>query len=220
MLVSSYSQCMSSSCSECCSEHHYDLPVSRLDEAAQVAVFLGVLCRVIMGVSRAAADLILGLLGVIVAMVGRDSPSQSHVYTQIPTTAAAALAQFNLEGRTTVYANCSKCHCNYAPTYTSSSALPSYPSHCTNRPQPDSAECGEPLLRVGSDGTTKPIRTFVYHQLIDFLASLLARPDLEGIMDKCCDDTFVSVQRDWLPTMVTNPFEANYHFRTPLTPTL
>ena len=82
---------------------------------------------------------------------------------------------------------CPACHSIYMPTFQPGSVPPAYAKFCTNHPHPESAKCGEALLRQGNDGKATPIKPFVYHNFNDYVAGLLSRPDLEDAMDKSCD---------------------------------
>ena len=157
----------------------------------------------------------MGLIAIIVHLVFRNSPSNEtrHADTlaQIPSTITATLSKFNLDGQTTIYAVCPACHCTYKPDFNRNSSTPIYPERCSNKPQPESGECHEPLLEspVDSSPIRKPIKPFVYHHFHDYLAGLLSRPDLEQLMDKACDDLLESLGEP-IPTFVKDVFEAEY----------
>jgi hypothetical protein len=146
------------------------------DELVQVSMLLGVICVVIVGVSRRLGDFIMGLLNIILGLAAQRSGCE---LPKIPQNITTALGQFNLDGRTTTYAVCPLCHCTYKPNRASN-----YPEICTNVPVPDAGACGTRLLEAGSDGVLKPIKTFVYHSFNDYLAALLARGDIEEMMDQ------------------------------------
>ena len=168
-----------------------------------------------MGISRRGGDLIMGLISIVVHLVFRstkcDEAQHADILTQIPSTITAALSKLNLDGRTTIYAVCPACHCTYKPYFKHSSSTAIYPERCTNKPEPDSNECGEQLSQVACDGTQtmKPVKTFVYHHFHDYLAGLLARPDLKRAMDKSCDNLMESLGHP-APTFVTDVFEAEF----------
>ena len=136
-------------------DHHFEVPADRHNEIAQVCIFLGMVCSVIMGVSRRGGDLIMGLIAIIVHLVYRNGPSNEtrHADTlaQIPSTITAALSKLNLDGQTTIYAVCPTCHCTYKPVFNRNSSIPTYPERCSNKPQPESGECHEPLLESPVD---------------------------------------------------------------------
>ena len=196
-------------------DHHYEVPANRSNEIAQVCIFLGVVCSVIMGVSRRGGDLIMGLITIIVHLVFGSNPGNEtrHADTlaQIPSSITAALSKLNLDGKTTIYAVCPACHCTYKPHFNRNSLTPMYPERCVNKPQPESDECREPLLEAPADGspTMKLIKPFVYHHFHDYLAGLLSRPDLEQLMDEACDDVMESLSEP-IPTFVGDIFEAEY----------
>jgi hypothetical protein len=110
--------------------------------------------------------------------------SQPHT-NALPKTVTGALEAFALEGRTVTYAVCPACHCTYKPS--ADPNVTTYPRACTNQRLPERL-CGASLVKTLPDGRLRPIKIFVYHSFHDFLARLLARPDLEAIMDQRCDD--------------------------------
>src|SRR6266436_317065 len=136
----------------------------------------------------------MGLVAFIVHLVFINNPGNTtrhaDTLTQIPASIDAALSKLNLDGHTTIYAVCPACHCTY-------------------KPQPEYAECHEPLLVQDGSQTPKPIKTFVYHHFHDYLAGLLSRPDLEQLMDKSCDDLMESLNQP-RPTFVGDVFEAEF----------
>jgi hypothetical protein len=194
-------------------DYIYQSTVDRLDEIAQVSMFLGVVCTVIMGISRRAGDLVMGLVYLILQMAwtkGDGSVDLLHKNTlaQVPTTITAALSKFNLDGRVTIYAVCPACHCTYKPQYQLGSHTASYPERCTNRPKPEEEQCNEPLLQNASDNKI-PLKPFVYHDFNDYLGRLLSRKDIEQMLDKSCDDALKSLDHP-RPHFVRNIFDAEF----------
>lgn len=167
-----------------------------------------------MGVSRRAADLVMGLVSAAL-VAGFTSgnatitPTQEDILAQIPPTIESALGRFKLDCKTVTYAVCPTCHCNYKPSFASGSTTPQYPAFCDNIPEPGQT-CGERLLHdTDGNGCAKPLKTYVYHSFHDFLAGLLSRPDLELEMNKASDDFMRSAQEP-PPPYVADIFEAEY----------
>jgi hypothetical protein len=189
--------------------HHYELPINQCTPAAQVSVFLGVVCSVMMGISRSAGDLIMALLCVVLRLVssksdGSTDPIQSRTLSQVPQSIAQALAKFNLEGRTTVYAACPACHFTYEPCIVSGDSV--YPKHCTHRSTPGDEPCNEVLLR-NDVSRPSPLKPFVYHSFPDYLAGLISQHEQE--MDKVCDDCYESLDHP-APTVLRDVFDADF----------
>lgn len=166
-----------------------------------------------MGVSRRDGDFIMGIVTMILLQAfniggSRFSLQQENILAQLPQNITSALSKFNLDGQTTIYAVCPACHCTYKPQHKEGSSLPFYPARCTNKPQPESDECGVSLLESNTDGA-KPIKPFVYHSFHDYLAGLLSRKDLEEKMDKSCDD-FMEALSAPPPTFVNDILEAEF----------
>jgi hypothetical protein len=90
-------------------------PVNNLDEITQIILFLGVACRVIIGVSRSSCDLIMKIMSIILFLTFQRSDnglnsSHTNILKQIPMTSEGAEARFHINGKTVPYAVCS-CHC-------------------------------------------------------------------------------------------------------------
>jgi hypothetical protein len=167
-----------------------------------------------MGVIRRGGDLIMSLVAIIVHLVFQSNSvnetRQADTLAQIPPSITAALSKLNLDGQSTIYAICPTCHCTYKPSFNHDSSIPIYPKRCSNKPKPDSNECGELLLETLEDSQImKPIKPFVYHHFHDYLAGLLSRPDLEELMDKSCDDLMKSMDQP-APSFVKDVFEAEF----------
>ena len=92
-------------------DHHFSASISKLDVITQIAAFLGVVCTVIMGVSRRDRDLIMGLVNVILFLAFQqpDGILQSHhedIISEMPQSVNVALVKFDLNSHTTIYAVC------------------------------------------------------------------------------------------------------------------
>jgi len=83
-------------------DHHYQHPVDHCSDIAQVSLFIGVLCSVILSISRRAANLIMGLLFLVLRLAfmpaagGEMTILQWNTLKQIPTNITSALSRFNL----------------------------------------------------------------------------------------------------------------------------
>lgn len=182
---------------------------------AQIAMFIAVLCNVLMGVSRRLGDLILGLLTILLSSSLAESPQKQDytefILNQLPVTLDTALKKFNLTSKTVTYAVCPKCHKTYAPKFLPGSSMPIYPDKCDNYPDPDTL-CIANLHEYDKNGKQGSIcKSFVYNSFHDYLASLLAREDLEDLMDHACDDLMASIKRnDPLPDVLTGVFDAKF----------
>jgi hypothetical protein len=179
-------------------------------------MFLGVVCSVIMSISRRDGDLVIGLINIILFLAfqradGPMEPRHHDVIAQMPQSIHDALSKFDLESRVVIYAVCPACHCTYKPRYDEGSTYPIYDETCSNRPEPESDMCNESLLQVDEDGhrIMKPIKPFVYHDFHDYLASLLSRADLEKAMDESCDNLMQSCN-DPAPEYVKDIWEAEF----------
>ena len=116
-----------------------------------------------------------------------------HLLAQIPTNMNTALRRFNLIMRTTTYAVCPCCNAIFKPLGMSPDEL-MYPTCCSNRPLLGGDLCNVPLLHDSNDGHSTPIKSFVYHHFHDYMASLLAKPRFEDLLDKPCDNIMQDLQ--------------------------
>ena len=192
--------------------HHFHRPIDSRDDIAQVSIFLVVVNVVLLGASRRIGDFLLGLVSLIVNLVFKSVGSQAEVLrhrtsAQIPKSMKTALSYFNFQPNTTVYAVCTACNCTYKPVEETAEAL-KYPARCTNRPCLEDEPCGTVLVRDPDDGCQVPIKTFVYHHFHDYLAGLLARKELETLMDKSCDDLQQNLSQS--PTFLKDVWDAEF----------
>ena len=177
-------------------EHHFTSSICDSSCMVQLVVFIGVWFIGIVSGSRAHGDFLAALLSMGFYWASQPMNSQpmdihhQATISQMPTNIREALSQFNVESNTVVYAVCPNCHFTYAPQFALGDNTPKYPSHCTHQPTPESDVCGQPLLKCSQSDLHKPqpIKPFVYYSFHDYLAALLSCKDLEGLMDKACDD--------------------------------
>ncbi|KAG2048230.1 hypothetical protein BDR06DRAFT_831510, partial [Suillus hirtellus] len=107
---------------------HHDFPLDQCDEIAQVALFITVTCKVIMGVSKQACNFLLGLISIMLFLAfrrldGSLSSSHQNVLRQIPKSFDTALSRFHLTEKTVIYAVCPSCHCTYSPHHADGSTV-------------------------------------------------------------------------------------------------
>lgn len=190
-------------------EHHFNFPVDRLHPLSQASAFLGVVGKIVMGVSRPRADFLMDMTS-LVALLAAESvdgyldANRRKEIPQTPSTASAAMKLFKLDPVTTTYAACPTCNCTYPPITTPGSSSPVYPSTCSNFPSPDSVMCNTELLRSGT-----PIKPFLHYHFKDYLAGLLSSPTLERLMDDSSDAITRSLH-DPPPQFVSDILEAKY----------
>lgn len=180
---------------------------------AQIILFIAIVGNVFMGVSRRLGDLMLGLLIILIHQFfhfqGNGGSRKQDIIDQIPVTMASALKKFNLDFKTTIYAVCPDCHFTYAPRFLPGSDSPIYPSECLNNPTPESV-CNAKLLNDPADAASIQ-KSFVYHHFHDYVASLLARADLEDYIDQACDRVMESVnKKSSPPTFIKDFFDGEY----------
>ena len=179
---------------------------------AQLAMFIAIVCTVIMGLSRQMGNLILNLVNLTLRWAFKDpqenlTEHQSSILKRISTTVETVLSKFNLDGKTTVFATCPECHCTYTPFFQLGSNTSSYPATCSNRPYPDADVCGASLLdeALAKNGLTssKPTKPFLVYNFHDYLARL-AQKDLEDLMDRSCDNVMASIKKNEPPAYMSD----------------
>lgn len=117
------------------------------------------------------------------------SARDRKLLSDFPTDMRTARERFGLDSKNVIFAVCPRCHCTYEPTFTNDSPIPCYPATCSHQLFPTANRCNEHLLRpklVNGHRIMVPIKTFVYFDFKDWLASLLSRPGIEELMDNIC----------------------------------
>lgn len=174
-------------------------------------MFTTVFASLVFGLSRAASDVLLRLLKVLVYSTLRRNKSVGDarfLTNAIPKDSRTIRSKFHLGGDTTIFAVCPKCHATYKPNYEIECV---YPESCTYAPYATAMPCGEQLL----DGNGKgPIKKFVYNSVLDFIGGLVSQEFIEASMDKACDNLHRSDVSE-----ARGPFEAEFlrNFRGPET---
>jgi hypothetical protein len=199
-------------------DHQFNFPINSCTGIVQIALFIAVVCHVLLGFSRRSGDFIATMLYTLVGiafswMNGDLNAVQENILAELPRRIAEVVKRFNLDGQTTTYAVCPSCHSLHKAVFKSGSSTPQYPERCSNTIL-GKGECGTSLLQDGwLSGLTskKPIKTFVYHNLDDFVGSLLSRSDLEEYIDKSCDNLAASIKEEEpRRSFVSDVFEADF----------
>jgi hypothetical protein len=202
-----------------CLAYIYDNRMEHLDTIAQVVILLGIVCSLVMGLSRARCDFIIGVVTLITKMalathLKKDATDydgyQTHILGQLPTSLYTALSRFQVESRSILYAVCPVCNFTYKPTFHPNAANANYPSQCTNRiPGPSRLNVCNTQLLEKRNGSTRPIKPFLAASFSDYLARLLQDAEVERLCDKACDDAFLSLNHRPHPD-VQNVFGAEF----------
>lgn len=94
-------------------DHLFDVPASRANSVAQVALLVGLVIHVFLRGSRDTVNFILAMIRIMIGLAMRNGqPEQSLTVVQenilagIPASVRDALAMFTLNGRCTVWAVC------------------------------------------------------------------------------------------------------------------
>ncbi|KAK0184052.1 hypothetical protein F5146DRAFT_1006939 [Armillaria mellea] len=207
-------------------DHLFSQHLDTFNAVVQLITLLGVTCNCIAGLSRIMCNMIIVMLALIVQLTmavnlmenpdGKYSldPNQEIIMDQLPSSLHTAQRAIKLDGHTTMYAVCPNCNACYEPIYITPLALsPSYPSHCEKKnPGPSGlVVCSASLLKCGKDSIPKPQKPFLMALLQDFIAQMLADPNIEILCDKACDDAMESLKNPGNPQRdMKNVFKADF----------
>src|ERR1700690_381096 len=152
------------------SGHHFLPFLQGVDPILQVSLFMAVACHIVLNVGRRGCSFMLSMLQYIVQLaLMRVTPNLSardqKLMSDFPVDPRSAAAQFQVEGKSVVYAVCPnpKCHCTYKPTFDGDSPIPQYPRLCNHREFVTGRGCKERLTKprvVMGVELQVPIKTF------------------------------------------------------------
>lgn len=155
----------------------------------QIVNFMIVACHVILGLSRRGCYWLFCmthyLVQTVILKALGDNPLSAYfqgILSDFPRDIRTATANFHLESKATIYAACPKCHNTYKPTF--EGAIPVYQERCNFRRY--GSRCGELVVRpktIHGHRINVPIISYVAFDFKDWVASLLARPGYEEMMD-------------------------------------
>ncbi|KAJ7493938.1 hypothetical protein FB451DRAFT_1388071 [Mycena latifolia] len=182
------------------SAYALDNPIKHLDVMAQIMILLGLVCNVILGLSIGHTNFIFGTVTLMIklAMLMHTKQNtegnysydalQEEILKELPSSLYTAMQKLNLDGKTVLYAACPSCHHLHAPTL-STSNIPTWPEECENEVvrEDGRSKCATALL-VDTKSHPRPIRRFLSHSFLDYLARLLSTPEIERQMDQTCDE--------------------------------
>ncbi|KAJ7080140.1 hypothetical protein C8R44DRAFT_895523 [Mycena epipterygia] len=178
-------------------EYVFQDPMANIDIVAQLMVLLGLVCNLIMNMSRNSVEFILRVVTMMIKYTMLIPPSkpqkapdnesytdmQQHIIDQLPTSFHDAMSKLNLDGKTVLYAACPSCEHVHAPTL-STSKEPTWPATCENivvRKEGRSV-CGKALLNSRKKGA-RPIKPFLSPCFLDYLACLTSDPETEKLLE-------------------------------------
>ncbi|KAJ7489727.1 hypothetical protein B0H11DRAFT_2229749 [Mycena galericulata] len=166
-------------------------PIQHLDPMAQIMILLGLVCNVILGLAIGDTNFIFGTVTLLIklAMSVHINPDaegsysydalQEQILKDLPSSLYTAMQRLNLDGKTVLYAACPSCHHIHAPIF-SPSNIPTWPEECENEVVGEDGryKCATALL-IDTKCHPRPIRPFLSHSFLDYLARLLSTPDIE-----------------------------------------
>ncbi|KAJ7435337.1 hypothetical protein B0H11DRAFT_2257294 [Mycena galericulata] len=182
------------------SAYALDNPIQHLDPMAQIMILLGLVCNVILGLAIGHTNFIFGTVTLMIKLAmsvhlqqdadGSNSYDalQEEILKDLPSSLYVAMQRLNLDGKTVLYAACPSCHHIHAPIF-SPSNIPTWPEECENEVvgEDGRSKCATALL-INTKRHPRPIRPFLSHSFLDYLARLLSTPDIERQMDYACDE--------------------------------
>jgi hypothetical protein len=177
-----------------------DNPIQHLDVMAQIMILLGLVCNIILGLATGNTNFIYATVTLLIklAMSVHTKPDadgnysydalQQEILKDLPSSLYTAMQRLNLDGKTVLYAACPSCDHIHAPTL-STSNIPTWPKECENEivGEDGRSKCATALL-VDGKSYAHPIKSFLSHSFLDYLARLLSTPAIETQMDHACDE--------------------------------
>ncbi|KAJ7113437.1 hypothetical protein C8R44DRAFT_741039 [Mycena epipterygia] len=153
-------------------EYVFQDPMANIDIVAQLMVLLGLVCNLIMNMSRNSVEFILRVVTMMIKYTMLIPPSkpqkapdnesytdmQQHIIDQLPTSFHDAMSKLNLDGKTVLYAACPSCEHVHAPTL-STSKEPTCPQHVRI------LSSGKRVARPANDAAEKDISA-IHHLLV------------------------------------------------------
>lgn len=157
----------------------------------QIIAYMVTVCSVLLMFSRRGCSWLLAMSRVAIdqsfelAVGSQRSRTMNSIVDTFPKDPPTVIDKFRLDSKCTTYAVCPSCHHLYPPI--STDPIPVYRERCNYRRYDRGAKCTELLCRpTTSHGILRyvPIKPFVSFDFKDWLAKLLARPDMEKAMDE------------------------------------
>lgn len=166
----------------------------------QIMILLGLVCNVILGLSIGHTNFLFSSITLLIKLAmsvhmnpdaGDDSSYdglQQQILLDLPTSLYTAMQRLKVDGKTVLYAACPSCHHIHPPTLSATKA-PTWPTECENEivGVDGRSRCSTALL-VETKTHPRPIRPFLSHSFLDYLARLLSTPEIEKEVDRACDD--------------------------------
>ena len=152
-----------------------------------VAIYvIAAVMLVISGVSESTCSFLLEGLSLVAELClsqgGPLTQQSRHLLHSIAIDSRRVIKVLRLTPNARSYVCCPKCFACYPQTSDNS-----YPTTCTHKKTPSSAECGRQLRKsrvIRGAEHTIPVRRFVYHDFKEWLGELLCRPGMEDLLDR------------------------------------
>jgi len=176
--------------------------------------------QIISKVARSGCHFVLEMMGYVVRLAllgsqGRISPQTEKLLGDLPVDPDTAAKQFQLDGKSIIYAACPNpsCHQTYKPIYQEGCPIAEYPRQCTHKRFANGPSCGTGLTRpriIGDVEIHAPIKPFVCFDFKDWLAGLVSRPGYEDLMDSAWKKTSVD-PANGISDITEADFLLNFH---------
>ncbi|KDR76670.1 hypothetical protein GALMADRAFT_139571 [Galerina marginata CBS 339.88] len=174
------------------SEHHFLPILGGVNPIIQAMVFTMVALQIISKVARSGRHFVLEMMGYIVRLAllgsqGHISPQTEKLLSDLPVDPESATRQFQLDGKSTIYATCPNlnCHQIFKPIYKDGCPIAEYPKHCNHKRFTNGPACGTGLTRpriVNDVEIRTPIKPFVNFSFKDWFSGMSSRPGYEDLM--------------------------------------
>jgi Transposase family tnp2 len=153
---------------------------------------------VISGVSENACGFLLTGFSLVTELclshTGPLTPQSTRLLRSIGVDSRRVIKALQLTPNAHSYVCCPKCFACYLHT-----SETSYPTACTFKKTPSSAECGRRLRKsrtIRGVEHSFPVRRFIYHDFKEWLGEMLCRPGMEDLLDRNVSPQKDGVMRD------------------------
>ncbi|KAL5524972.1 hypothetical protein ACEPAF_8841 [Sanghuangporus sanghuang] len=192
------------------SGHHFSWPLETEPAVVQNVVLISLFSSVSFSLSQDDSSALLKLLKHLVETTMKRTESEDVVRaitSSIPDDPATLRSMYCLNRGSTLCAICPRCYAlrrSADISYSTEAGVSVYPKKCSRPTTVFGAICNEPL----TDDNNKPLKTFIYNSVLDFIGNLVSRHSTEAFINNACDNLLKSVQES--SSDFRDPFQAKF----------
>ncbi|KAL5512295.1 hypothetical protein ACEPAG_8361 [Sanghuangporus baumii] len=192
--------------------HHFSWPLVTEPAVVQNVVLISLFSSVSFSLSHDDSSALLKLLKHLVETTMKITESEDvarAITSSIPDDPATLRSMYCLNRGSTLYAICPRCHAlrrsaDISYSTEAEAGVSVYSKKCSQPTGIFGVICNEPL----TDDNNKPLKTFVYNSVLDFIGNLVSRNSIEACIDNACDNLLKSVQES--SSDFRGPFQAKF----------